>query len=261
MNDGNTMRTIGKTGLAVPPLGFGAFKIGRNQGTKYLQAYDLPDEAAVGRLLNSILDLGCTLIDTAPAYGLSEARIGQSIGHRRSEFVLSTKVGETFENGRSTFDFSPAGVRRSLERSFRNLRTEVLDIVFIHSSGDDRRIIEQSETVSILQEYRSRGAIRAIGLSGKTVEGAILALDWADLLMIEYHLLDTSHKEVITRAAEAGIRVFVKKGMSSGKLPPDESIRFVLGNRGVTSLVVGGLNFDHFRENWRIAMLCQKNEA
>ena len=99
------MRDVGQTGLKVPPLGFGAFKIGRNEGVKYPTPYDLPDEAAVGRLLNSILDLGCTLIDTAPAYGLSEARIGQAIGHRRGEFVLSTKVGETFEDGQSNLRF------------------------------------------------------------------------------------------------------------------------------------------------------------
>ena len=138
-------RSIGNSGLRVPPLGFGAFKIGRNQGVKYPNPYDLPDEIAVGHLLNSVLDLGCTLIDTAPAYGLSEVRIGDLIGHRRDEFVLSTKVGETFIDGKSNFDFSSAGVTSSLERSLRNLRTDVLDIVFIHSNGDDRHILENTD--------------------------------------------------------------------------------------------------------------------
>ncbi len=256
----NAMRTIGRTGLTVPPLGFGAFKIGRNQGVKYPQPYDLPDPTTVGRLLNSVLDLGCTLIDTAPAYGLSEARIGEAIGHRRSEFVLSTKVGETFENGRSLYDFSGDSIRTSLERSLRNLRTEVLDIVFIHSNGDDRQILLETETVSILQEYRTRGIVRAIGLSGKTIEGAELALDWADLIMVEYHLNDTSHDRIIIEAAKAGVAVFVKKGLSSGKLAADESIRFVLGHPGVNSLIVGGLNFDHFRENWQTALQTRSND-
>lgn len=247
------MRPIGKTGLNVPPLGFGAFKIGRNQGIKYPTPYDLPDDATVVRLLNSILDLGCTLIDTAPAYGLSEVRIGQAISHRRSEFVLSTKVGESFADGKSTYDYSSTGVRASLDRSLRLLKTDVLDIVLIHSNGDDRQIIEQTDTVSILQEYQARGLIRAIGLSGKTVEGAILALDWADLLMVEYHFQDASHQECIEHAAKKGIGVFVKKGLASGKLSPEESIRFILGNPYVTSIIVGGLNLDHFRENWMLA--------
>ena len=244
------MRSIGQSGLTVPPLGFGAFKIGRNQGVKYPGPYDLPDSAAVSRLLNAVLDIGCSLIDTAPAYGLSEQRIGEAIGHRRSEFVLSTKVGETWADDQSRYDFTEAAVRRSLEQSLTNLKTDVLDIVFIHSNGEDRRILLETDVVPILHEYRSRGTIRAIGLSGKTIEGAELAIKWADILMIEYHLNDTSHAQVMKRAAEAGVSVFIKKGFSSGMLAPEESIRFVLGNSAVTSLVVGGLNFDHFRENW-----------
>ena len=254
-------RSIGRPGLFVPPLGFGAFKIGRNQGVKYPQTYDLPDERAVELLLNSVLDLGCTLIDTAPAYGLSEARIGKAIGHRRREYALSTKVGETFADGKSVYDFSPAGVTASLERSLRNLQTDVLDIVFIHSHGDDRQIMEETDTVPILLDFRSRGLIRAIGLSGKTVEGAQLALGWADVLMVEYHLQDKSHEQVIAQATEQNVAVFVKKGLASGKLAPCESIQFVLRNPGVTSLIVGGLNFDHFHENWKTAINFRSDEV
>lgn len=248
------MRPIGETGLSVPALGFGAFKIGRNQGIKYPTPYDLPDEAAVANLLNSVLDMGCTLIDTAPAYGLSEARIGNAISHRRDEFVLSTKVGETYIDGQSIFDFSAEGGRKSLERSLRNLKTDVLDIVFIHSNGEDRKILEETDTVGTLQDFRSRGLIRAIGLSGKTIEGARSALAWADALMVEYHLNDTTHASLIDEAAAHGVAIFVKKGLSSGKLAPDEAIRFVLSNENVTSLIVGGLNVDHFESNWKTAL-------
>ena len=71
------LRPLGSTGLFVTPLGFGAFKIGRNEQVKYPQPYDLPDDATVERLLNGVLDAGIHLIDTAPAYGLSEERIGK----------------------------------------------------------------------------------------------------------------------------------------------------------------------------------------
>src|SRR3989304_6273693 len=111
------------------PLGYGAFKIGRNVGTKYGQAYELPDTASVERLLNGVLDLGINYIDTAPAYGASEERIGQAISHRRREFVLSTKVGEFFESGVSKYDFSADAVRSSVELSLRRLCTDALDIV------------------------------------------------------------------------------------------------------------------------------------
>jgi aryl-alcohol dehydrogenase-like predicted oxidoreductase len=203
--------------------------------------------------LNGVLDLGCTLIDTAPAYGLSEERIGRAISARRNEFVLSTKVGETFENGQSTFDFSRAGVETSLQRSLDRLQTDVLDIVFIHSNGDDEHILTQTETVAVLQEWKARGAIHAIGLSGKTVDGARRALAWADALMVEYHLDDVSHAEVMSEAAKRGVAVFVKKGLASGRLPAADAIRFVLANPAVTTQILGGLNFAHFQTNWQTA--------
>src|SRR5258708_28965761 len=130
-------RPLGRSGIEVPPIGFGAFKIGRNEKTKYAASYELPDEAAVERLLNELLDMGLAYIDTAPAYGLSEERIGRAISHRRSEFTLSSKVGETFGLGQSQYDFSAAAVRASIERSLRRLQTDVLDIPFIHSHGRD----------------------------------------------------------------------------------------------------------------------------
>src|SRR5437867_7075023 len=111
------LRALGKTGLDVSPISFGAFKIGRNQKIKYAQSYPLPSEDETAKLLNGVLDLGINLIDTAPAYGISEERIGKHISPRRREFVLSTKVGERFEEGKSTHDFSSKAITRSVERS------------------------------------------------------------------------------------------------------------------------------------------------
>lgn len=242
-------RTLGTTGLSVSALGFGAFKIGRNEKVKYPTPYDLPDEAAVERLLNSVLDLGISYIDTAPAYGLSEERIGRAIGHRRQEFVLSTKVGETFENGQSVYDFSAGAVRESVSRSLQRLRTDVLDLVFIHSDGRDLAVLYESDVVETLRDLKAAGKVRAIGFSGKTVEGARAALVWADAIMVEYHLEDTSHADVIDEAAALGLGVVVKKGLASGHLPAQEAIRFVLDNPHVSSLIIGGLSAEHVRAN------------
>ena len=154
------LRPLGNTGLNVTPLGFGAFKIGRNEQIKYPRPYDLPDDATVERLLNGVLDAGIRLIDTAPAYGRSEERIGQFLSHRRREFVLSTKVGERFVNGESQYDFSGPGVRASVAESLRRLRTEVLDIVFIHSNGDDLAIQTQTNLVPELQKLKQAGDAR-----------------------------------------------------------------------------------------------------
>src|SRR5690606_38926072 len=119
-------RPLGRTGLSVSAIGYVAVKIGRNQAVKYPRPFDLPDEAEASRVLNAVLDCGITHIDTAPAYGLSEERIGRALAHRRREFVLSTKVGEEFVEGESRFDFSAAAIRRSVHRSLARLRTDVL---------------------------------------------------------------------------------------------------------------------------------------
>lgn len=240
--------------LILSPIGFGAFKIGRNQGAKYPQGYALPDDYEVERLLNGILDLGITHIDTAPAYGSSEERIGRFLAHRRHQFVLSTKVGETFENGRSTYDFSRDGVRASIERSLNRLQTDVLDMVFVHAPADDLAVLRETAVVETLSALKQRGSIRAIGLSAKSIAGARVALDWADVLMVEYHPLDASFEPVIAEAAGRGVRIVVKKALASGSIPPKTGLPFVLAHPGVTNVVVGGLSLEHLRENVQIAL-------
>ncbi len=235
------------------PIGYGAFKIGRNRGIKYARAYELPGEAAAERLLNAILDLGVNYIDTAPAYGLSEQRIGRVVSRRRRALVLSTKVGETFEDGVSTYDFSRPAVSESVRRSLRHLRTDVVDLVFVHCSGDDLAILEETDVVAALRDLRDEGLVRAIGFSGKTVAGAEAALAWADVLMVEYHLDDRSHAGVIAEAARRDVGVVVKKGLASGHLDPSEAIPFVLGTEGVGSLLVGSLDLEHIRQDIRLA--------
>ncbi|MDY7108361.1 MAG: aldo/keto reductase [Planctomycetota bacterium] len=246
-------RRLGARGLRVSPVGFGAFKIGRNVGVKYPNDYELPDAQSVQRLLEGVLDLGINLIDTAPAYGLSEERLGRALAPRRGEFVLSTKVGEVFEEGRSTYDYSAAAIRASVKRSLRRLRTDVIDILFIHSDGRDLEILDQTDAVETLLALRESGEARFVGLSGKTIEGARAALPWADVLMVEYHREDRSHEGVIAEAAEAGVGIVVKKPLASGHLPAEEALRFVLANEAVGSAVIGSLNLAHLRDSVAIA--------
>jgi len=242
-------RRLGRTPFELTPLGFGAVKIGRNVGIKYPRPYDLPGDEDTRALLNAVLDLGINYIDTAPAYGLSEQRIGAFLSHRNSEFICSTKVGERFENGQSTHDFSESAVRASIQRSRRLLKRQTLDIVFVHSDGRDEHIMRDTAVVPTLQQLKSDGVITAIGFSGKTVDGARAALMWADAIMVEYHIEDQSHGPVIDEACDAGVGVIVKKGLASGRLGAAEAVRFVLANPNVTALVVGGLNIDHLRAN------------
>jgi len=235
------------------PIGFGAFKIGRNQGTKYESSYDVPDDRAVTALLNGVLDLGINLIDTAPAYGLSEERIGVAIAHRRQEYFLSTKVGESFNNGVSRYDFTPAAVRASVERSLQRLRTDHVDLLLIHADRDDLRVLREPELVETLVALRKGGATRGIGFSGYSADATRAALAWADAIMVCYHPEDESLAGVMSEAAAKGTMVLVKKGLASGHIPPSQAIPWVLRNPAVTSIVVGSLNLNHLRENIRLS--------
>ena len=247
-------RPLGNTGLAVSPLGFGAFKIGRNQNVKYPRGYHLPDDDQVARLLNGVLDAGMNLIDTAPAYGTSEERIGRAIAHRREDYILCSKVGETFSldpTGApvSRYNFSATTIRQSVEQSLQRLKTDVLDILLLHSDGRDLFILQQTDAVDSLRQLKQAGLVRHIGLSGKTAAGHSAALDWADVIMVEYNAGNRSEEVVIAEAAEAGVGVLVKKGLAAGHLDPGPAIQFVLANDNVSSMVIGGLNLDHIREN------------
>ena len=251
-------RILGRTGLNVSPISFGAFKIGRNENTKYENSYQLPSEDDCEKLLNEILDMGINLIDTAPAYGLSETRIGNCISHRRSQYALSTKVGEQFAQGESQYRFDSEAIHTSVHESLVRLRTDHIDIAFVHSDGQDLKIIEAGETLETLVDLREQGVLRHIGFSGKTAEGHIRAINSGivDVLMIEYNPLETGQRDVIDLAGEHGIGVIVKKGLASGKLPAAEAIPFCLEPQSVSSVVVGSLHAEHISENLNLARKC-----
>ncbi len=246
-------RPLGHGGPDLSPIGFGAVKIGRNSGVKYPAPYDLPTDAEADRLLNGVLDLGINLIDTAPAYGRSEAQIGRAIGHRRAEYFLCTKAGERFADGDSAFDFRGDAIRVSLAESLRRMRTDHVDLLLLHSDGRDLAIQAETDAVETLVALRAEGLAHRIGLSGKTPEGARVALAWADAIMVEYHRDDRTHEGVIAEAAGRGVAVLVKKALGSGRHDAREALRFVLGNPGVSCVVVGSLSLEHLRENVLVA--------
>jgi aryl-alcohol dehydrogenase-like predicted oxidoreductase len=205
------------------------------------------------RLCDALLEMGVNYFDTAPAYGVSEERLGrllvERLGPRAKALVISTKVGERFDAGESVYDFSAAAVRDSVARSQELLRRKPLDLVLVHAHADDLAILRDTEVVVVLQELKTHGQIRTIGFSGKTVAAAEAALPWADVLMVEYHMDDLSHAAIIAAAAAANRGVVVKKGLASGRLPAEAAVPFVLRNAGVGSMVIGGLDVSHFAAN------------
>ena len=257
-------RTYGDTGMQVSLLGFGAGQIGDGR----------LEEGQVGRLLNEVLDLGITLIDTARGYGLSEERIGKHIAHRRGEYVLSTKVGYGVDGVADwTYDCVLAGVDRAL----RLIRTDHLDIAHLHSCPQET--LERGEVIDALDRCVSDGKVRFAAYSGDNEP-----LDWAlssgrfRSLMCSVNAFDQrAIDRVVAPAAERRIGLIAKRpignapwlypsrptgqycepywlrmkamGLDFGADWAGTALRFAAFTPGVTSCLVGGKNNDHVRAN------------
>lgn len=247
-------RPLGSTGLRVSPLGLGTVKLGRNTGVKYPSHFDLPSDQQARELLALARDLGINLIDTAPAYGTSETRLGPLLQGQRHDWIVCTKVGEEFESGQSRFDFSAVHTRRSVERSLKRLRTDYLDLVLVHSDGNDLQVLDDA-VFPTLEALKQSGLIRAFGLSGKTVAGGIASLQRSDCAMVTYNLREQAEKPVLDFALSHNKGILIKKALASGHLcldgadPVREGLRLVLGHPAVGSAIVGTINPQHLRDN------------
>lgn len=251
----NWIRPLGETGLLVSALGLGTVKLGRDQGLKYPTAFSIPDEREAAALLARARELGINLLDTAPAYGDSEQRLGKLLRGQRDDWVICSKVGEEFDGGRSQFDFSPQHTRESVQRSLRRLRTEVIDIVLVHSDGDDLRIIRELGTLEALDQMKQEGLIRAFGVSTKTVAGGVAAAQACDVVMLTYNLASQDELPVLEACARLGRGALIKKALASGHLAPDyrdplqASMDLVLAHPGSSAAVIGTISARHLQAN------------
>ncbi|HEY6953535.1 MAG TPA: aldo/keto reductase [Bacteroidota bacterium] len=261
-------REFGKTGLKVSPLGFGAGSIGDPRTS----------DKEVGELLNGVLDAGVTLIDTARAYGLSEERIGRLLAHRRKEFVLSTKVGYGIPG---TTDWTYDCVRAGIDEALRLLRTDVIDIVHLHSCA--LGTLRNGEVLRAVEEAVQAGKVRVAAYSGENE-----ALEWAvdsGRVGSVQHSVSISDQRVIdgalVRSRAKGLGVIAKRPVANEPwrfaecprgnyaeeywwrwktmdLDPrgldwhELALRFSAFTPGVHSCVVGTVNLAHVRQNIEI---------
>lgn len=249
-------RPLGSTGLRVSPLGLGTVKLGRDQGVKYPSGFTIPGDGDARLLLAQARELGLNLIDTAPAYGRSEERLGPLLRGQREQWVIVSKVGEEFDDGTSRFDFSAAHTRRSVERSLRRLETDRIELVLVHSDGNDLAILEQQEVYQTLAALKQEGKILGYGFSGKTAEGGLKALQQGDCAMVTYNLNEQAERPVLDYAAAHGKAILVKKALASGHIclspgvdPVQASFELLFAHPGVSSAIVGTINPVHLAHN------------
>jgi len=248
---------IANTGVSVSPLGLGTVKFGRDKGVKYPNDFKIPNDKQALDLLAQAWDLGINLIDTAPAYGTSEERLGLLLPKLNREWIIATKVGETFDNStvESAYNFSPEFITTSIKQSLKKLHRDVLDIVLIHSDGNDVEIIQQG-ALDVLADLKQQGLIRATGMSTKTVEGGLLALHHSDLAMVMHNLEYQDEQKVIEQASIDDKGIFIKKAFASGHLTNDKnmdsvqaSFDFIFQQPAVSSIIIGTITPAHLEDN------------
>ena len=196
---------LGQTELSVSRLGYGAAPIG------FLET----DIEQIGKVLNHLLDHGVNLIDTAAAYRGSEEAIGQTVGHRRDDFVLVSKCGM---GGLPEFQDNPwsaEAITACVDRSLSRLGTDHLDVCLLHSCGRD--VLEKGEALGALVAAREAGKIRFAGYSGDNETGAYAAgLDDVAVIETSLNLCDQANLDTVLPACRArDVGVIVKRPIAN----------------------------------------------
>lgn len=200
-------RAFGGTGVMVSEIGFGAGGFWGLRG--------FPERRAA-ELLDLALERGVDLVDTGPNYsgGNAEPRLGRLLAGRRDRVFLGTKVGTWVRGGRVVKDWSPEAIRASVAKSLRNLGTDHLDLVQLHSPSAG--VLEDDRTLGALEALKREGLVRFLGLStDPALAERSLGLGLFDCAMITYNVLHQRAAErVIAAAAAAGRAVLARSPMA-----------------------------------------------
>jgi len=265
------LRAFGKTGMNVSELGYGTSEIGFRPVT----------QAEVDELLNAALDAGLNIIDTAECYNDSEEKIGRAVSHRRSEFFLFTKCGHA--SGMEGPDWDPAMLEKQIDRSLVRLKTDVVDLVQLHSCSLE--ILQQGDVIEVLERAKAAGKTRFIGYSGDN-DAAEYAVTCGrfDSLQTSVNVMDQSVIDQVLPAAEkAGLGVIAKRPIANAVFvaePPEgaygrpywerwlqlqypelqgepkeavgKALKFTLSQPALCTVIVGSSTKNRFRSNLEI---------
>lgn len=270
---------LGRTNFEVTQLGYGALEIKGTvapTGAGENQSGRMPNEDRAGLILNAVLDGGINFIDTAWCYGRSEELMGKYIAERRNEFVLAAKAGHGHCAAKDKFaGFTRADIVDCLEESLENLKTDHLDILQLHNPTPED--IEENGCIEVLQELKSKGLTKFIGVSSVLPHlEKHLATGAFDVFQIPYSALEPEHHDIITKIADQGAGIIIRGGVAKGEpgmgmgseerwdrferanlddlREESESrtaflLRFTMSHPNVHTIIVGTQNPDHLKEN------------
>jgi aryl-alcohol dehydrogenase-like predicted oxidoreductase len=200
-------KKFGTTDMQVSVLGFGSAEIG-------MSSVKITDKE-VKLLLNTALEQGINVIDTASSYQSSEALIGQAVANRRREYYLFSKCGEGQSVGLPYPDWDARNVRPSVERSLKDLQTEYLDLILIHSCSE--AVLRQGELIEAVQKLKDDGLVHYIGYSGDSTD-ALYAIKTGRFDALETSL-NIADQEAVTltldEAAKRQMGIIAKRPLAN----------------------------------------------
>jgi aryl-alcohol dehydrogenase-like predicted oxidoreductase len=223
----NTLKRValGTQGLEVPIEGLGC--MGMTGGINGMSVYGEADETESLATLHRALELGVDMLDTADLYGpmLNERLVGRAIAGQRDKFTIATKFGfEVDDNEQWTGGYNgrPEYVRKSIERSLRNLGTDYVDLYYLHRIDPNTPV---EETVGAMSRLVEEGKVRYLGLSEVPADvlRRVHATHPITALQTEYSLFDRHVEEegILEAARELGIGFVAYSPLGRGFLSGD----------------------------------------
>src|SRR5262245_55837335 len=226
-------RTLGRTGLRISEVGFGAMTIGG-------EVFGATDDQESLRALHRALDLGMNFIDTADAYGRghSEELLSQVLKTRRHEMILATKGGNQFTVRQGLRNFDPEYITSALEASLKRLQIETIDLYQLHNPSPE--VMRRGEIFERLDRCKREGKIRFYGVSLEKTADGVVAIETGkpDTLQVVYNILHQDHETQLFQLAHKeniGIlaRVPLERGVLSGRFQKREEFVEKDWRRGV----------------------------
>ena len=217
-------RTLGKTGLKVSEIGFGAFAIGGKGylGKTSIGWYGVDDAASIAAL-ETAFDNGINFYDTADVYGNghSEELIGTVFQNRRDKIIIASKGGNRTINEKWKKDYSHVWISEAVEQSLRRLRTDYIDVYQMHSPATSEEFRETMDCFECLEKLKAQGKLRYYGISIGPIEHGIKMIESGkgDVLQVLYNILKRgSEKELLPLSAKNDIGIIARVPLASGFL-------------------------------------------
>lgn len=269
-------RTLGRTGMDVTALGYGAMELrGAPRGREVST-----DQAS--SILNAVLDSGINYIDTSIDYGHSEELIGEYISGRRGDYFLASKCGCLVGDAAAAAPppgspnrhvFTRENIVAGVEQSLRRMKTDYLDVVQFHGSPS-KETLEENGSIEAVTDLKRQGKVRFIGMSS-TLPNITdhIKMGVFDVFQIPYSALQREHEQVIADASKAGAGIVIRGGVARGGPGKEQGdfwaawqkagvdglldgmtrmefvFRFTISHPDLDTTIVGTINPAHLKDN------------